>query len=85
MKRFLKKFSNSSVIYAKNRLKTVINNDRISTVQSKTLDKIRKEVTAVLVKYSDVEEAMPQVSVTCTQGATCRLAAQFNSKESYLR
>lgn len=85
MRRFFKKISDSSVVYAKNRLKTVINNDRINITQSKTLEKIRKEVLAVLVKYSSEDEGTPQVSITCPEGAKCVLAAQFNSKESYLR
>ena len=72
---FFSKISPRSVQDAKNRLKSVINNDRINVSENKTSDKIRKEVTAVLLKYS--KEQLPEVSVTCPEGATYVLAAQF--------
>lgn len=75
MRRFFRRMSETSVTYAKNRLKSVINNDRINVSENKTSDKIRKEVTAVLLKYS--KEQLPEVSVTCPEGATYVLAAQF--------
>lgn len=75
MRRFFRRMSETSVTYAKNRLKSVINNDRINVSENKTSDKIRKEVTAVLLKYS--KEQRPEVSVTCPEGATYVLAAQF--------
>ena len=75
MMRIFKKISSQSVKDAKNRLKSVINNDRINVSQNKTLEKIRKEVTAVLLKYS--KEQTTEVSVSCPEGATYVLAAQF--------
>lgn len=77
MRRFFRKISETSVTYAKNRLKSVINNDRINVSQNKTMDKIRKEVTAVLLKYS--KEQQPEVSVSCPEGATYVLAASFKT------
>ncbi len=74
MRRFFRKMSETSVTYAKNRLKSVINSDRINVSQNKTLEKIRKEVTAVLLKYS---KDQTEVSVSCPEGATYVLAAQF--------
>ena len=49
MKRFFRKISSSSVKEAKNRLKNVINSDRINVSQGKTLEKIRKDVAEVLL------------------------------------
>ncbi len=77
MRRFFRKMSETSVTYAKNRLKSVINSDRINVSQNKTLEKIRKEVTAVLLKYS--KEQMTEVSVSCPEGATYVLTAQFKA------
>lgn len=52
MKRFFSRFKSSSSIDAKNRLKSVIKNDRINTSGDVSMDKIKKEVTAVLAKYA---------------------------------
>ena len=73
--RFLKKISACSVNEAKNRLKSVINNDRINVTYSSTLSKIKKEVTAVLMKYSYDKASLPKVTVHCDGGKTIKLAA----------
>ncbi len=75
MRHFFRKMSETSVTYAKNRLKSVVNSDRINVSQNKTLEKIRKEVTTVLLKYS--KDQMTEVSVSCPEGSTYVLAAQF--------
>lgn len=75
MKRFFRKISSSSVKEAKNRLKNVINSDRINVSQGKTLEKIRKDVAEVLLKYAGENTPPPQVTVSCPQGTKCVLAA----------
>lgn len=52
MLKLFSKIKENSRYEAKNRLKFVIDNDRMNTNDSKTLEKIRKEVTAVLEKYT---------------------------------
>ena len=73
--RFFSKISPRSVQEAKNRLKSVIINDRMNVSEDMTLEKIRKEVSAVLYKYASKNAQPPQVSVTCNQGAVCFLSA----------
>lgn len=75
MIRFFSKISNHSVQDAKNRLKSVIINDRMNVSNNMTLEKIRKEVSAVLEKYASKNSQPPQVSVTCSQGTVCLLSA----------
>lgn len=75
MIRFFSKISNHSVQDAKNRLKSVIINDRMNVSDNMTLEKIRREVSAVLAKYTPKNAQPPQVSVTCSQGAICLLSA----------
>lgn len=74
MIRFFSKISNHSVQDAKNRLKSVIINDRMNVSENMTLEKIRREVSAVLVKYMPKNAQPPQVSVTCSQGTVCLLS-----------
>lgn len=74
MIRFFSRISAHSVQDAKNRLKSVIINDRMNVTHDMTLEKMRKEVSAVLEKYAP-KNAQPQVSVTCSQGAMCLLSA----------
>ncbi len=58
-----------SVTKAKERLQSVIRNDRINTVDDKTMDKIRKDITAVLLKYvKDSENLCVTVSVGQAEG-----------------
>ncbi len=52
MLRFISKLKSKSCFEAKNRLKSVINSDRMNTNDNNTLEKIRKEVTEVLEKYT---------------------------------
>ena len=73
--KFFKKISARSVNEAKNRLKSVINNDRINVTYSSTLSKIKKEVTAVLMKYSEDKLSAPKVVVHCDGGKAITLAA----------
>lgn len=74
MIKFLSKISSRSVQDAKNRLKSVIINDRMNVSYDMTLEKMRKEVSAVLEKYAP-KNAQPQVSVTCEGGAICLVNA----------
>ena len=75
MIRFFSRISGQSVQDAKNRLKSVIINDRMNVSNDMTLEKIRKEVSAVLYKYASKNAQPPQVSVTCSQGSLCLLSA----------
>ena len=84
--RFFKRISHSSVADAKNRLKSVIKNDRINVSSGRTIEKMRKEVSAVLMKYAKKTAGTPQVSVTCQQGSVCVLAATVAiEKENFTR
>ena len=75
MIRFFSRIRESSVQDAKNRLKSVIINDRMNVSYDMSLEKMRKEVSAVLCKYASKNAQPPQVSVTCSQGAICLLSA----------
>ena len=79
--KFFKKISVGSVNEAKNRLKSVINNDRINVTHGATLLKIKKEVTAVLMKYSVDKERVPNVTVRCDGGGCITLAATVASTD----
>ncbi len=68
MRMFFARLKSQSVTEAKNRLKSVIKNDRINVTQNKTLEKMKKEVSAVLHRYCTDNEMPPQVSVTCNHG-----------------
>lgn len=86
MKMFFARFKNRSVTEAKNRLKSVIKNDRINVAQNKTLEKMKKEVSALLLKYTPCGEQPPQVSVICENGTVCVLSAYIPIKEeNYVR
>ena len=76
MMKFLSRISSRSVQDAKNRLKSVIINDRMNVSYDMTLEKMRKEVSAVLEKYAP-KNAQPQVSVTCEGGAICLVNASI--------
>ena len=73
--RFFSKISPRSVQEAKNRLKSVIINDRMNVSEDMTLEKIRKEVSAVLSRYAHKSAQPPEVSVTCQNGTLCMLSA----------
>ena len=75
MVNIFKKISVCSVNQAKNRLKSVINNDRINVTYSSALSRIKKEVTAVLMKYSQDNESVPKVTVHCDGGRAIKLSA----------
>lgn len=75
MIKFFSRISPHTVQDAKNRLKSVIINDRMNVSYDMTLEKMRKEVSAVLEKYASKNAQPPQVSVTCSQGAVCLLSA----------
>lgn len=84
--RFFKKIYNTSVTDAKNRLKSVIKNDRINVSCDRTIEKMKKEVSAVLMKYASKASGAPQVSVTYGQGSVCVLAATVSvEKENCIR
>ena len=74
MMRFFAKINSHTVKDAKNRLKSVIINDRMNVSYDMTMEKMRKDISAVLEKYAP-KNAQPQVSVTCNQGAVCFLSA----------
>ncbi len=74
MMRFFSRINSHTVKDAKNRLKSVIINDRMNVSCDMTMEKIRKEVSAVLEKYAP-KNALPQVSVSCSDGAVCSVNA----------
>ena len=75
-----KKISSHSVKDAKNRLKSVIINDRMNVSYDMTLEKIKKEVSAVLLKYT-TKSAQPRVSVSCEGGSVCLVSASIPLKK----
>ena len=79
--RFFSKISPRSVQEAKNRLKSVIINDRMNVSEDMTLENIRKEVSAVLSRYAYKNAQPPQVSVTCQNGVVCMLSATVPIKK----
>ena len=81
MIKFFSKISPQTVQEAKNRLKSVIINDRMNVSEDLTLEKIRKEVSAVLGKYAPKNGYPPDVSVTCQNGAMCLVSASVLIKK----
>ena len=79
--RFFKKIKPYTVREAKNRLKSVIINDRMNVSEDMTLENIRKEVSAVLQRYAHKGAHPPQVSVTCQNGTLCMLSATVPIKK----
>ena len=75
MIRFFSKMKGSSVTEAKNRLKSVISNDRINLSENTTAEKIRKDVTAVLVKYAGGNSQCVKVLVKKHSQSQCYLEA----------
>ena len=78
--RFFSRINSHTVQDAKNRLKSVIINDRMNVSYDMTIEKMRKEVSAVLEKYAP-KNAQPQVSVTCEGEAVCMLSASVPLKK----
>ena len=79
--RLFTKIKPFTVREAKNRLKSVIINDRMNVSEDMTLEKIRKEVSAVLYKYAPKNDCPPEVSVTCQNGAMCLVSASVLIKK----
>ena len=79
--RFFSKIKPHTVQEAKNRLKSVLINDRMNVSEDMTLEKIRKEVSAVLGKYVSKNAYPPEVSVTCQNGAVCLISASVLIKK----
>lgn len=75
MIRFFSKFKDSSVTNAKSRLKSVISDDRINLSENITAEKIRKDVTAVLVKYAGGNSQSVKVIVKKHSHSQCYLEA----------
>ncbi|MBR1970710.1 MAG: cell division topological specificity factor MinE [Clostridia bacterium] len=63
---------------AKERLSTVIKSDRINLKESAIIEKMRKEISGVLSKYTD--DTTPEVKILCA-GGQCVLSAQMPFKE----
>ena len=80
MMRFFSRMNSHTVRSAKNRLKSVIINDRMNVSYDMTMEKMRKEVSAVLEKYAP-QNAQPQVSVTCSEGMLCLVNASLQLKK----
>ena len=67
-----------SCVAAKHRLSAVINDDRLNVSQNKTMEKIRKEVAAVLKKYAS-DDSEQSITVRGS-GRDCVLAAKISLK-----
>lgn len=63
---------------AKERLSSVIKSDRINLKESAIIEKMRKEISGVLSKYTD--DTTPEVKILCS-GGQCVLSAQMPFKE----
>jgi len=68
--------------FAKERLHTLLENERNILSGEKVLEKIRKEVSAVLMKYTG-DGNPPEVRITQSHGSQCNLAARIFVKEKY--
>jgi len=64
----------SSSAEAKNRLNAVIRRDRQSLLQSNKTEKLRKEVMAILSKYTAENAPVPVVTASL-KGGNCTLSA----------
>lgn len=71
MKKFFSRLKTSSSVDAKNRLKSVIKNDRINTSGDVTIDKIKKDITAVLAKYAVGDSKSIEVLVKNYSSSHC--------------
>lgn len=72
---FFSKKKSSSVLQAKNRLKSVIGYDRMNMLENSTMDEIRKDVTSVLTKYTGGNSRKVKVTVTAFSQSYCSLEA----------
>ena len=75
MRRFFSKIKGTSGKEAKNRLKSVIHTDRMKLSENSTTEKIRKDVTSVLLKYAGKYSDAIRVNVTCDSHSLCTLNA----------
>ena len=66
MKKFFSKFRNSSGSFAKARLKSVIDNDRINTSYDTVADKVRKDFVQMLMNYTKEKNNSVKVQVKGT-------------------
>ena len=78
MRMFFLNLKMKSKNVAKERLSTVINSDRINLKESAIIEKMRKEISGVLSKYTD--DTTPEVKILCS-GGQCVLSAQMPFKE----
>ena len=75
MKLFFSKREGYSVLQAKSRLKSVISRDRKNMLENSTMEKIRKDVTAVLIKYTGGNPRAVNVTVKQCSASYCSLEA----------
>ena len=76
MSKFFFKIKHGSRSFAKERLHSLLESDRLLVKNGKTLEKIKKEVAAVLSAYSK-EDTVPDVTVTYEADSQCTLAARI--------
>ena len=84
MRKLFSKRRHCSGRLAKDRLRTLLEKDRSAVYGSRVLEKIKREVSAVLLKYTD-ENSSPEVQVTYSHDSQCVLAARILVKEKYYR
>lgn len=78
MRRFFSKIKSTSGKEAKNRLKSVIHTDRMKLSENSTTEKIRKDVTSVLLKYAGERSDSVRVNVTFDSHSLCTLNATIS-------
>lgn len=74
MRRLFFTMARSSSAEAKNRLNAVIKRDRQTLLQTNKTEKIRKEVMAILGKYTAENAPVPVVTASL-KGGNCTLSA----------
>lgn len=79
MKIFFFRTGQQSKRDARRRLCAVINDDRLNVSQGKTIEKMKKDIAAVLKKYSS-DDAAENISITGAAGGECILAARISLK-----
>ena len=78
MREFFFKLRLKSSSIAKDRLSSVIKSDRINLKESAVIEKMKKEIASVLLKYTN--DSVPEVKILCS-GGQCVLNAQMPFKE----
>lgn len=77
MKWLFSRKKQGSGCFARERLNALLKKERSSLTEGAVIERIKKEVSAVLIRYSG-EKNPPEVYVTFSQGSQCNLAASVS-------